>query len=544
MFTLLTAASALVLSQTAPDPCEATAGHHGYTLLLQENGHFVHCRGGETTEEEPVSHEKVVLQLPAEGPDHPFRYRLFDPAHPEAGHHNPLLRPQIRTAEEFQTELQNLANAPESLGETLQRMEPPPGEPPAPEGPKAGQGPAGADLADVLAARAAQAKYLGYATEAFVQAVHALRRDFGPLGEASAAVDMVCQTSAGNVRAGELRDRIEKLCQSGPGARLMAELAPFQAMLEAYVAARHAARDADLELGLAPSDPAAQEAAARNATQKIGAATDLARKLAADAHTLAARVEGFIRDARVLRAAVSLPASETGQRLLLGHFSANGLFSAPDIYQVHVLKRPSRFLQADEPPQTEAEKAAEREILVDRFQPTPRNYVDIGLAVMYSAGLPDHPELAGQLGHQQLVASATAGFNGGVLFSLEPLEFTTIAEPWAELLHFPTLIVPFTLDPTKNYFIGAGVGIFDVASIDVGVHLALTTQPAYSTGNYYGETFSTSPIEFDHVTQPGPLAGGWFVSLSVDLVGVVHLIVDQLQPSVVDVGTSESSGKK
>ncbi len=537
MVTMFLAASALVLTQApAADPCEATAGHHGYTLLLQENGHFAHCRHGQGTDEEPVSHERVVLQLPPEGPDHPFRYRLFDPRHPEAGHKSPLLRRQIEIIEGYENELHDLANAPESVGETLQRLAPG-------EAPPAGT-PAAAprrETAAMLAAEAAQAKYLGYATPAFVEAAHALRADYGKLKAAAGEIDAVCHSSAGKVRAGAVRESVDKVCAGGPGDGLLRDLAPFEALLEAYSANRHEARDAVIAFQAAAAGPAA-DAEAREATQKLEAATQNARQLIVSAHAAAGRVADLLRDARLLRAAVSLPAAEEGERILLGHFSANGLFSAPDIYQVHVLQRPSRFFTLDEPPQTEEQKAAEREILVDRFQPASRNYVDIGLALMYSAGLPDHPTLTGQLGHQTLDREKTAGFNGGVLLSLEPLEFSTLPDPWAQILHFPTIIIPFTLDPTKNYFIGAGVGILDVASIDVGAHLALTTVPA--PGHYYGETFNTSPIDINHVTTGGPVAGGWFVSLSIDLVGVVHLIVDQLKPTVRDVGSNAPVGEK
>ncbi|HUB09765.1 MAG TPA: hypothetical protein VMB50_22360 [Myxococcales bacterium] len=527
------------MAQVPPDPCEATAGHRGYTILLQEDGRFVHCRGGETTEDEPVSHERVVLQLPPQGPDEPFRYRLFDPTRPLAGRRNPLLLSQLEVIRAYQGALRDLANSPEPLGEALKHLEPAAGAPPASAD---GQAPAAAESgtpesADALAAEAAQAKYLSYATPAFVDALHVLRRTHRRFERAAENVDDLCRASGARVREGPLRERIVRLCAANPGKRELDSLAGFEASIGGYLEDRAAVRNAVLDLDLMPTSPATQDAAARKATQALATATAAAARLVADAHDLAEKMEDFVDQVRLLRAAVVISASPEGERLTLGRFSANGLFTAPDIFQVRVLKRPSLFLEGEDLGEGGAveEKPEEQEVLVDRFQPASRNYVEIGLAVMFSSGLPDHPTLAGQLGHQQLVQSRTTGFNGGVLASLEPLEFTTIADPWAELLHFPTIIIPFTVDPTRNYFIGAGVGIFDVASIDVGVHLALTTQPAYATGNYYGETFNTSPIDLDHLTQAGPLAGGWFLSLSVDLVGVVHLIVDQLKPTVRDV---------
>jgi hypothetical protein len=542
---LLTLVNMLALAQAPSDPCEVTAGHGGYTILLAENGHFVHCRKGQTTEEEPVSHERVVLQLPPEGPEEPYRYRLFDPTHPEAGRRNPLLGSQLGVIQDFAEILHDLANAPETVAETLQHLAPTGEETPAGAAPaetaRKGQAPpiappGGRDGPEVVAAMAAQAKYLGYATPAFSDAIHALRRTFGKLEQAAGHVDEVCNSSAGRVRAGKLREKTLEICTGGPGARLLTDLVPFKAVLEAYVEARATAREAILDLNLAPTSAVEEAAAAQKALRALLAATGLAKELVADARGTADRVEALLHEAQLLRAAVAIPPSPDGLRLHLGNFSANGIFTAPDIYELRVLRRPSRLLEAEDltvEGKKSQEQVEEREILVDRFQPAPRNYVDIGLALMYSGGLPDHPTVVGQINRQQLVQAPTTGFNGGVLASLEPFEFTAIADPWAELLHFPTLIIPFTLDPTRNYFIGAGVGILDVASIDVGAHVAFSQIPA--PGNFYGQTFASSPVEIGHVTQYGALAAGYFVSLSVDLVGLSHLIVDRLKPKVRDV---------
>lgn len=533
---------ALGQADQAADPCAAAATHHGYTILLEASGHFVHCRDGRTTEEEPVSHEDVDLQLPPEGPGQPWRYRLFDPGHPQAGNHNPLLRDSLEVLQDYETALRDLASGPETLGETLQHLAPAGGgeeAPPAAASRKDEKAPPAISIArespDTLAASAAEAKYLSYATPAFSDAVHALRRNARLLQRAAERVDDVCQSAADKVRAGELRQKVGTVCAGSPGQRLVSDLAPFLKTLDEFREARNAAREAVLDLDLTPGSATEQDAAARKATQALGAATALARRLDASAQATADEVESLHHDAQFLRAAVSLPSTPEAPRLHLGHFSANGIFGAPDVYQVNVQRRPSRFLDLEEPApggQT-AEKPEEREILTDRFEPAPRNYIDIGVSLMYSAGLPDHPILAGQLGHQQLVQSQTAGFNGGILFALEPLEFTTLPDPFAMMLHFPTVIVPFTIDPLRNYFIGAGFSAYDWVSLDFGLHLAFTRVP--SPDNSYGQTFTTSPIDINHVTTYGPLAGGWFVSLSVDLFGIIHSVVDQLSPTVRDV---------
>ena len=152
---------------------------------------------------------------------------------------------------------------------------------------------------------------------------------------------------------------------------------------------------------------------------------------------------------------------------------------------------------------------------------------------MYSAGLPDHPELSGRLGAQSLVPVQTAGFSGGVLVGLEPLEFAHAETPFAGILRFPVVIVPFTLNPLTNYFLGIGAGWNDVGSISFGAHIGLTSIPA--NGVAYGQVFTTSPILLDHVTQNGPFSTGYFVSLSLDVLGIVHLFFAERQPEVRDV---------
>ena len=123
---LLTLVNMFALAQAPANPCEVAAGHGGYTILLAEDGRFVRCREGRTTEEEPVSHERVVLRgSHPEGPDQPYRYRLFDPGSPENRcSRNPLLTWQLGVIQDFAETLQDLANAPETVAETLLQLAP------------------------------------------------------------------------------------------------------------------------------------------------------------------------------------------------------------------------------------------------------------------------------------------------------------------------------------------------------------------------------------------------------------------------------------
>jgi len=259
--------------------------------------------------------------------------------------------------------------------------------------------------------------------------------------------------------------------------------------------------------------------------------------------------EAFLKSLRFLRVALSIPASHiSGQRITLGRFSAGGILSPPVIYQVHLAREPSALfdVQGGEGKQEDAapppEQAPMGEVLVDRFQPTERRYFSLELAAVYSAGLPDHPSLVGRLGHQTLTPAVTEGFSGGVLASLEPLQFVRPEEPWAAFLRFPTVIVPFTLDPRTNYFVGAGVGWNDIGSINFGAHLAFTSVPA--DGTPYGTVFTTSPIELDHVTKTGPLEGGYFISVSLDVLGIARFFFNRQHAVVHDVYTGSPLAKQ
>jgi hypothetical protein len=297
------------------------------------------------------------------------------------------------------------------------------------------------------------------------------------------------------------------------------------------------ARDALIDLANRPTTGAEQDAAAEVAAAALQKAQAAANELVEVAPGLAKTVDAFVRDLGFLRIALSIPPEAVkGHRLQLGRFPAAGLFSKPVIYQLHVSREPSALFDVagSEPAEgAEAEAEAANEVLVDRFQPVEHRYFDLELAVMYSAGLPDHPELSGRLGAQSLVPVQTAGFSGGVLVGLEPIEFGHAETPFAGILRFPVVIVPFTLDPLTNYFVGLGAGWNDVGSISFGAHIGLTSVPANDVK--YGQVFTTSPILLDHVTQNGPFSAGYFVSLSLDVLGIVHLFFAERQPEVRDV---------
>jgi hypothetical protein len=531
------------------DPCMATAGHHAYTILLDSGGHFFHCREGEETETPPVSEERVVLQLPPVDPSEPYRFRLVNPGNVAPVHPHRLFSRQLDLGQLLEDTLHDLAES----NQGLPAAEPPPlaepskeaaGKEPTKETTKEKQHireiltpiPLANSAADALKeVNQRRSALLEVMTPQFSEAVRQILRGL-PVVEATAGeTDAVCHVKESALPSGPLKAAIDQRCaKGGPGKTLLAAIKPFVESAAAFSSARHGARLALLDLSTKPTTPAEQSAAAKETAAALQKATAAARALIELAPQTAKDVQQYVRDLGFLQLALSIPPSAAeGRRIPLGRFPAASLFSAPAIYQLSVSREPSALFDLAGSEQAEPQQEVTHEVLVDRFEPVAHRYLNIELGLAYSTGLPDHPDLSGRLGDQTLTPVKTQGFVGGILASLEPMEFGYAEYPWSGLLRFPTIMIPFTLNPLSNYFVGGGIGWNDVGSINVGVHLAVTTVPG--DGTPYGTTFKTSPILLDHVTQAGPVAGGFFISASLDILGIIHLFFEQEQPKVRDV---------
>lgn len=547
---LVAAISPFLLAQATPDPCSSTAGHRGYTILVQSSGQISHCRTGESTDTPSVSGERVVLQLPPVGLRDRYRFRLVDPAILAKPTHHRLFRREISALDRFKGSLNDLAIAPRGFDaqDAVQ---------PNQEGASLGEPsrdrarvsqtsvPTGSTSPALRAATQRRLQYLQVVTPAFSAAFHKARQDLLQVENAVADVESACAAKSPDIADVELREAIAHRCAAG-GTRepLAAALAAFEGQIDAFVSLHQAARAALDELAM-QGESGSSETAAHQAALALQRATVAASALVEGAPQLVRTLDRFARDVKFLQVALSIsPAVSAGERLVLGRFPAAGLFSRPVIYQLHLAREVSPIFDSAGPGEAEATSppasAEANEVVLDRIQPVGRRLFSLEVALMYSQGLPDHPGLLGRLGQQTLAQVPTQGFEGGILASLEPLEFVCAQHPWAGLLRFPTIIVPFTLNPLENYFIGGGIGWNDVGSLSVGTHLALTRQPG--TGTPYGTQFSSSPIDLNHVTDPGPLRGGYFVSLSLDLLGMAHLFFEDQQPVVRDVYSGREVG--
>ncbi len=156
-----------------------------------------------------------------------------------------------------------------------------------------------------------------------------------------------------------------------------------------------------------------------------------------------------------------------------------------------------------------------------RFPVVGRHYFDLEAGVGFTAGQPAIPSVATQSNSATIQGRPVDEFVGLALFELEPARFLWPDRPLAGLLRLPVIGVPFTRDPTQNFFLGAGIGWSGVGSISAGPYLLreLSLKDGYQVGQQL-----PAGTSFDAATQAS-LQVGYFVSASVDLVGIFHLFV-------------------
>ena len=169
-----------------------------------------------------------------------------------------------------------------------------------------------------------------------------------------------------------------------------------------------------------------------------------------------------------------------------------------------------------------------------RFPIVGRHYLDFEAGFGVTAGLPPIPAAATQGGVPVLQGKPVDEFVGLALVELEPARFLWPDRPVAGLLRFPVIGIPFTRDPTQNFFVGAGLGWTGIGSISAGPYLL--RERTLRSGFVDGQQLSAG-TSLDAATDP-TLQVGYFVSASVDLVGLFHLFVP-VHPTVIDAATGK-----
>ncbi len=433
--------------------CAATS-KEGFTVVVDSSGRFHHCRGRAEADTAPVSGEQVFVQLPPVDPRQPYRYRLYDPKKPPTAHPRRLFRQQLELLGNMATELRALTSGAEGSSDATEEKAPA----------KTSGRIADLPLPTALSGATPQLlhetavrrdDYVSASPPAFSDALKKLRPLIAGSSHLGEDVEAACATKETAIAPGPLHDDVAAHCAKITGEKdPLASLKSFAEKVDALTAARRAARAALGDLSLRPITGAEQDAAAKVASAALVQAIAATKQVTDAAPGVAEDVSHFARSLRFLQIALSVPATSVeGQRIDLGRFSSGGIISGPAVYQVHIWREPSPLFDLDNPAEVGTEAQPSGESIVDRFEPIERRFFTVEVALTFSGGLPDHPDLTGQLGHQ----GADSGSDSGLLgrhsrqpraararHAAEPLvaaaavsddHHSVHAEPAAQLLH-------------------------------------------------------------------------------------------------------------
>lgn len=370
---------------------------------------------------------------------------------------------------------------------------------------------------------AARARYVGDVPPAYLDALHAVRAEARELPVIANVVRRWCgelatETPSRPAVGAELRARC-----AGPELKegaLDHDAETFEAAATLFDRARDKARDALVVATSHPEDASAVGEAVR--------ALDEARRNAAAAvaaaHALRESSRALGHDVAELRVALhSIDAIRPGTPTYLSTYSGAG----------------NAELEIDATPVdigTAGDATAHASVgkTTARFPVVSRHYVDIEAGLGISGGTSLIPYVENIQSVSTIQGKPVDQLVGLALVELEPARFLWPDRPLAGLVRFPVLALPLTRDPTQNFFGGAGLGWTGVGSIVAGPYLQyeLTLRDGYSIGQALpaGTTIQAATAQEMRV--------GYFVSASVDLVGLFHLFIPS-HGSVIDAATGK-----
>jgi hypothetical protein len=163
-----------------------------------------------------------------------------------------------------------------------------------------------------------------------------------------------------------------------------------------------------------------------------------------------------------------------------------------------------------------------------RYPVIGRHYLDLEAGLGVTGGVPNLPYVSTINGAQVIQTKPVDEFVGLALVELEPLRFFRPETPSSGVLRLPVIGIPFTRDPTANFFVGAGIGWTGVGSLTAGPYFIResTLRPGFAENQVLpaGVPFGATYVADVHV--------GSFLAASVDLVGLFHLVVPSRAPTI------------
>jgi len=468
-------------SALASSPCDAVAAHRDETVIaFTPPSSFAICYGG-TEETDVVTGRRVFVQLVATPGSGMFRFRI----------HGQATEPKVTGLAEMRTETRAVADALDELSHSSEHI-----------ASMSGGG-------DASALGIARARYLGVVTRSFAESLLASRRGMHDLKEAVRLLDRWCRELPAS--AHDSTDFAET-CRSAAALRdVPTSVEHFDRAVDAFKSARDLAREALVRAEASSQDAAAASDAARLLDLARGTATTIvsdATELAAVAHTTS-------HDLRALRNALgTLGALRPGVPVYLATYGETGNA---------ILRIDTLPVGVDAGDRTDEETNASF-----RFPVVGRHYFDVEVGAGVTGGLPQIPSISTSGSAPTIDGKDVDQFLALALVELEPLRFGWVDKPLAGILRLPVIGIPLSRDPTENFFVGAGIGWTGIGSIVGGPYFLreLTLNPGHSVGDALPAGTSLKAI-----TTPG-VNVGFFVSASIDLVGLYHLFFHEHEPTL------------
>ncbi len=492
VFTIGTAARAW--AQERPTACASVREHAQDTVIVFEPpSTFTICRGG-AEQQDVVTGRPVYFQVTPTPGSSMFDFRVHGQG--TAWTHTGLSVWQEQ-ATHVTNGLRDLEHSPVAISDI-----------PVPLDPTA---PATSPLRPLAAARS---RYVGDVPARYLEALHAVRSETRDLAVIASVVRRWCAELPAVTSSPDTDFRARCAGNELKDGAMDHDVETFETEASQFDRARDRARDAMLNAIAHPDDASA----VNEGVKALDDARAAAATAVTSAHALRDSSRALARDVAELRIALrSVDALRPGVPTYLSTYSADGNA------EIVIDATPVDIAVAG-PAAAHAEVGKS----TAHFPVVGRHYVDLEVGLGMSGGTPLIPYVENVSSVATIQGKPVDELVGLALVELEPARFLWPDRPLAGLFRFPVLALPFTRDPTQNFFTGAGLGWTGVGSIVVGPYLAyqLTLRDGYSIGQALpgGTTIAGA-------TQQ-TLQVGTFVSASIDILGLFHLFVPERAASI------------
>jgi hypothetical protein len=483
-------------AQQRPSPCDAVREHSKDTVIVfQPPATFTTCRNG-SVESGVVTDRSVYLELfPTPGP------RMFDfRVHGKTSDWTPMgLGAWETLTTKIAGKLRDLDHSGEPISNLVIPLEAPP-----------------TNLAPLRPLAAARTRYLAEVTPQYLEGLHSVYADARELPVVADVVRRWCASLSAEAPGALAAEAQLRTACAAPEVREGAVeqvLKEFEAAVQKGSAERARAREATLAAIAHPEDPKVVAEGVR----ALDDARVAAIAVVAAAHALRESTNVLGRAVATLRVSLrSLDALRPGVPTYLATYSTAGNA------ELEVDAIPSDITAAGTDTHgTNARATA-------RYPIFGRHYLDIEAGLGWAAGVPDSIYLTSTRGVQVIQTEPVQEVVGLALLELEPFRFLWPERPLAGIFRLPVIGIPFTRDPSSNFYFGAALGWTGVGSLSAGPYVIREAMLRQGFSAY--KTLPTN-VPFDAETYTG--AGvGYFVSASIDLVGLFHLFVPSHAPTI------------